>query len=119
MSEEVTYIDLDGLRECARNDNESLIDMELEDVFEGLDISYEALKVFGFAGVQGYLEKVETGEMDPVQALMGMWFGGVKMGVLIRDEQRRRIVSEFGTLSVPNDASELTRENPEVDGDGA
>lgn len=102
MSDDLTYIDLDALRECARVDNEDAIGVELPDAFEGLDISYEALKMFGFAGISQYLDRIEAGEIDPIQALMGMWFGGVKMGVLIRDEQRRRIVSEFGSLSVPD-----------------
>lgn len=102
MSDELTYIDLEGLRACARQDNEDMIGVELEEAFEQLDISYEALTMFGFAGVQQYLERIEAGDIDPLQALMGMWFGGVKMGVIVRDEQRRRIVSEFGSLTVPD-----------------
>ena len=75
-------------------------------VFEQYDVDFKALGEFGAQGAVQYMEGVEAGVMDPYQALLSMWFGGAKLGMLIRDEQRRRVVDEMGSLDAPDSPPE-------------
>lgn len=106
MSDEVTYIGFEDLRMLAGRDNDDMDGVSLPDSFEQYDVSYEALGQFGLQGALQYLEGVDVGGVDPLQALMGMWFGGAKLGLLIRDEQRRRVVDEMGSLETPDSPPE-------------